>query len=433
MFRFKLFLVFLIPIFALLFIPFGMVNASLNAKYIFLFIGDGMGFPQVKLAEAFYGSLTMCNLKVKGEVATYAANKEVPDSAASATALATGYKTLNGILSMDPLKTEKLKTIAYMAKERGMKVGIITNTPLDDATPAAFYSNQPSRLNYYEISLDLISSGFDYFVGGRPLGNSDRYRKGKPDILKLAEKKGYSIIKGERELKSLKSNKNKVIVLDQAPTLYYEIDRPLGSLSLADLLRIGIECLYGSSGFLMIVEGGKIDWACHANDAMTAIAEVKSFDEAIKVALDFYNKHPRETLIVVTADHETGGMELDLSEKKYKYLAFQKVSYAKFNMELFRLKSKPYDKRRLYSLIENCFGFTISEREANLLEEDERKLTFKLIRILNEKAGIKWKTAGHTATSVPIFAHGVGAELFEGFIDNTDVAKNIMRIAGLVF
>lgn len=430
MFRLKLSLVFIIFFFTLFAITWS-VSALLTAKYIFLFIGDGMGFPQVELAKAFYGRLNMYELKVKGELSTYSADRGIPDSASSATALATGYKTLNGILSMDPSKARKLKTIAHMAKERGMKVGIITNTPLDDATPAAFYSNQPSRLNYYEISLDLINSGFDYLAGGKPLGSFEKYRNGRVDILELAKSRGFLIIKDEESFKALGPKGKRVMVLNQAPAIYYEIDRPSDSISLSDLLEKGIEVLYNPLGFLMIVEGGKIDWACHANDAMTAIAEVKALDEAVRVALDFYKKHENETLIVVTADHETGGMEVDLSANRYKELILQRVSYAKFNSILSQLKSKSksYSKEELLLLIERYFGIVLDVSELDLTE----KLTQRVIRILNERSGIRWKTRGHTNSPVPVFAHGVKAELFSGSIDNTDIAKNIMKIAGLGF
>ncbi len=397
-----------------------------KVKYVFLFIGDGMGEGQRALAHAFYGKLVMNDLPVQGFITTQPLGGRITDSAASATALATGKKVLNGFLSVDSSDFSKLTTLAEVFKARGIGVGIVTNTPIDDATPAAFYSHQRSRLSYYEISLDMIRSGFDYFAGGSPLGNHERYRKRRPDILSLAKANGYRVVRDKVEAESLKAGAGKVMIFDQGAALYYEIDRPKDTLSLADLTRKAIELLYGPHGFFIMVEGGKIDWACHANDALTAIAEVKALDEAVEEALEFLRKHPEETLIVVTADHECGGMRVDLSGERFRLLKHQTMSYARFNREL----SKGGD---IVGLVKRAFGLNLTESEIKTLGDEVGSLALKLIRILNERAGINWGTRGHTDAPVPISAIGVGAQIFSGFYDNTEVPMRIIRIVGLTF
>lgn len=402
----------------------GLAVGEVRARYVFLFIGDGMGRNQRLLAQVLYGRSFMNELPVQGMMSTSPAGGGVTDSAAAATALATGFKTVNGVLGMDPGKTRKLTTLAELAKRRGMKVGIITNTPIDDATPAAFYAHQPSRLNYYDISVDMVRSGFDYLAGGRPVGNSERHRKGREDIFTLARDNGYRIVKDERGFRSLGVGESKVMVFDQAPSLYYEIDRPKETVSLSELLRKGIEILYGPRGFLMVIEGGKIDWACHANDAFTAAEEVRALDEAVMEALKFYREHPKDTLIVVTADHECGGLELDLSSGRYELLKKQRMSYARFSRELSKGKN-------LDLLVEEAFTLRLSDLGGLPRVGDSPVLA--IFHAFGLKAGVKWSTRGHTDALVPISAIGVGQELFSGYQDNTDVARKIMRIAGLTF
>jgi len=279
-----------------------------QAKYVFLFIGDGMALAQVSAAEIYAKSLTgkehgfnklgFTQFPAQGIATTYDTSSIITDSASAITAIATGNKTLSGVINMDPGKTKKFKTIAEYAKEQGMKVGVVSTVSLDHATPAGYYAKVPSRNNYYDISLQLVASGFDYFAGGgflQPKGkNGDQL-----DIIDLAKKNGYTFVNSVDAFRALTPSTGKVLAIN--PTLQdsmampYEIDRDSRDLSLVDYVSKGIELLDNPKGFFFAIESGKIDWACHANDAAASINDTLAFDRAIMRAVEFQKKHPTET------------------------------------------------------------------------------------------------------------------------------------------
>jgi len=257
-------------------------------KNIFLFIGDGMGFAHVSVAEAFI-PLSFTQFPVLGMAANRSANSYVTCSAAAATALATGVKTNNGMIAMDP-SGKPLKSIAFDFKNAGCKIGIATTVPIDHATPAAFYAIDRSRDNYYSIASQLAPSGFDFFAGSKLTDPRDVNEK----IIQA----GYAIVNTKEELAQAQPAKK--ILMHNVGKVW----------TLADITKIGIERLDNSHGFFFMVEGGKIDWAGHNNDSAGVINEMSGFSQAVAVALEFYKKHPNETLIIVTADHGTGGIAL---------------------------------------------------------------------------------------------------------------------------
>jgi len=238
------------------------------------------------------------------------------------------------------------------------------------------------------------------------------------------------------------------------------IDEPSGP-TLADFTSKAIELLDNENGFFMMVEGGKIDWACHSNDAATSIHETIAFDEAVQEALKFYEKHPKETLIIVTADHETGGMALGANNTKYEsyfqYLQYQKVSHDKFNSivaDFQKTLTGNFDKdlNGLLDLVGEYYGLG---KEIPLTEEEKSKLWFAFeksvekskieqklhgdyqadytfpINLMSEKAGVGWTTYSHTGINIPIYAIGQGAELYSGVIDNTDIPEIMMKQLGV--
>jgi alkaline phosphatase len=474
-------------------------ESAQSAKYVFLFIGDGMGMPQINAAEHYLAArkgqvsgqeyLSFSRFPAQAFTTTYANDRFITGSAASATAMATGYKTNIGVIAMDPGKTTKLKSIAEMAKESGKKVGIISSVSIDHATPAAFYAHQPSRSLYYQIDLDLANSGFDYFAGGgmRQKGRGEN----DPDALDVARQNGYKVVGTRSEFKQLSPEDGRVIayneVLKGGDSMPYELDRNPADISLAEYTRKGIEMLENEEGFFMMVEGGKIDWACHANDAAASIYDTLAFDKAVQEAVAFYNRHPRETLIVVTGDHECGGMTLGFAGSKYE-TSFDLISRQKrsatdyFAAEVVtELKEMGRQKAReqLMELVETHFGLvqlsssemeelearadagddaasamlklSLNEYESEQIERAfvrsmgeklERSpneetyllyggydpLAVTLSHILNQKAGIGWTSYKHTGVPVPTFAQGAGSEIFHGYYDNTDIAKKIMEV-----
>lgn len=453
-------------------------------KYIFLFIGDGVGIPQINSTELYLtanrggsssGSiekLNMSRLPAQGLTTTNASDSFITDSAASATALATGRKTASGVIGMSPDKADNYELITEVLKRKGYKIGIVSSVSIDHATPAAFYAHEPTRKNYYEIGLQLVNSDFDYFGGGGIKGNKESKRDGRAELYSIAEEKGFKVVNNRADFMNLKAEGSRVIAYDQYIdrdyALPYELDRREDSLSLADFTAKGIELLDNKKGFFMMVEGGKIDWACHANDAASAINDTIAFDKAIGKALEFYSKHPKETLIIVTGDHECGGMALGFSGTKYNTffdkIKYQKHSYNEFSAALKReLEAGAKRLDELVPLIEDSFGLTfknkgneemlLTDYELSLLKKAFQRtlngggdknssedyllyggydpLTVTLTHILNNKAGIAWTSYSHTAVPVPTFALGLGEGLFDGYYDNTDIHKKIKTIMKL--
>ncbi|WP_290396501.1 alkaline phosphatase, partial [uncultured Bacteroides sp.] len=320
----------------------GMAYAQ-QAKYVFYFIGDGMGVNQVNGTEMYLAEqegrigvkpLLFTTFPVASMATTFSATNSVTDSSAAGTALATGAKTYNGAIGMDDNKSV-LQSVADRAKKSGKKVGVTTSVSVDHATPAAFYAHQPNRSMYYEIALDLPKAGFDFYAGGgflKPTTTADK--KEAPSIFPIFEEAGYTVARGLDEYKAKSARADKIILIQkegaEPSCLPYAIDRQEGDLTLAEITESAIAFLTKGSnkGFFLMVEGGKIDWACHGNDPATVFEEVVDMDNAIKVAYEFYKKHPKETLIVVTADHETGGLGLGTGkyELQLKALAKQKQS-----------------------------------------------------------------------------------------------------------
>jgi alkaline phosphatase len=442
-----------------------------------------MGTPQRTAAELFAArdrsapargeaKLTCNELPAQGMTTTYAHGAVITDSAASGTAIACGRKTALGVIAMDRSKTEDLPTLAELAHARGMKVGLVSSVSIDHATPACFYAHGPTRGDYYGIAVQMAESDFDFFAGGGPKGNLPSRRRGGEDVLAIARRNGFTIARTRKEFEELAPGAGKVMAfdayLDENAALPYELDRPAQSVSLAEYTRKAIELLDGPQGFFLMVEGGKIDWACHANDAAAAIADTLAFDEAVAAGLEFYQTHPEETLLVVTGDHECGGMTIGFAGTRYstffEKIAHQKMSHLAFNAQLAELKAAKASFADAMGLARKTFGLALpgtggmpgmvlTDLEVEELREayarslggqeeraDDRTyllyggyepFTVKLTHTLNHKAGIGWTTYSHTGVPVPTSAVGVGSERFNGYYDNTDIFAGIVAAAAL--
>ena len=299
-------------------LPVAAEETAAAPKYVFLFIGDGMSYPQIQITSDYLGAmeqdpesdiltgpkkLTMMDFPVAGSATTFDSTSFCPDSASTATSIATGHKTYSGSINVDETGTVSYETITEKLKDQlGYKIGVISSVNINHATPAAFYAHQVSRNSYYEISNEMIESGFDYFAGGG-LKQTTGENKDQEDSYALAEKAGYKVIKTQAEAEALTAEDGKAIVIAEtladSDACSYENDRAEEEWALADFVEKGIEVLDNEKGFFMMVEGGKIDWACHANDAGSTIADTIALDNAVDKAVEFYNEHPEETLILV--------------------------------------------------------------------------------------------------------------------------------------
>ena len=321
-------------------------------KYVFLFIGDGMSYPQFQAASDYLGAmadtnnddildgnvnLSFMDFPVAGSAVTYDSTSFCPDSASTATSISTGYKTYSGTINMNETATVAYETIAEKLREQfGWKIGVISSVNLNHATPAAFYAHQASRGNYYEIGEELVASGFEYFAGGgllKPTGSA----KDKTSLYDLAAQSGYQVVMTQAEAEAVTAGP--VLIIDEhladSDAFAYENDRTEDMWALSDYVKKGIEVLDNDTGFFMMVEGGKIDWACHANDAGSTIADTIALSDAVEEAVAFAKQHPDETLILVTGDHETGGLTIGYAGTDYDTfltnLSNQKISYAKYD------------------------------------------------------------------------------------------------------
>lgn len=298
-----------------------------QAKYIFYFIGDGMGTNQVLASEMYLAELEgrigrkpllMTQFPYSGQVATFSASNGITDSSAAGTCLATGTKTNNGTLGLSPAK-DTLRSVAEILQQQGYGIGIMTTVAIDHATPAAFYAKVPDRNMYYEIGTQLAYTDFDFFGGAGFHKPVNKHNKKTPNLYDLCEKQGYTFAHGYADAQN-KMNANKLILTQttdgidrtkQAGSLPYAIDRQEDALTLRQIVSTAIPYLsQRHDRFFMMVEGGMIDYACHGQDGATAIGETLDMDAALEEAYNFYLAHPDETLIVVTADHETGGMAM---------------------------------------------------------------------------------------------------------------------------
>lgn len=470
---------------------------SRHPKYVFLFIGDGMSFPQFQSAADYLGAmddsdymkavpslednqgavldgpvaLNFMGFETVGSVVTYDSNSFAPDSASTATSIATGHKTYSGSINVDETATVSYETIAEKVHDQlGMRVGVISSVNLNHATPAAFYAHQASRSSYYEIGLELIDSGFEYFAGGgllKPTGAD----KDKEDLYVLAENAGYTVVKTQAEAEKVTSGP--VILIDEhladSSAMAYELDRTDGMWSLADYVEKGIDVLDNDQGFFLMCEGGKIDWACHANDAASTIHDTLAMADAVQVAIDFAKEHPGETLILVTGDHETGGLTIGFAGTDYDtYLSLldsQKISFARFDSdyvsaykenktpfetvladieELFGLRADgdADDKLALtdyeLGLLETAYEKSVNEKDTGMAEQAEyvaygtyEPLTVTITHILNNKSGVSFTSYSHTGLPVAMFADGVNAEQFDGYYDNTDIYVKLADMLGV--
>lgn len=484
----------------------GMTAAVLNTsatstaqpKYVFLFIGDGMTYPQFQTASAYLSinadkdtilstneMLNFMKFPISGSATTYDSSSFCPDSASTATSIASGYKTYSGVLNMNEAKNKTYTTIAESLKANtAYKIGIISTVNLNHATPAAFYAHQPSRNNYYEIGLELIDSGFDYFAGGallKPTGNSSD--KPQTDLYELAAAAGYKVVKTQAEAQTLTAAAGKAIVIAEdladSNSMNYEIDRDASAWALKDYVQQGIAMLKSDSGFFMAIESGKIDWACHANDAGSTIHDTLAFADAVQVAIDFAAAHPDETLIIVTGDHETGGLSIGFAGTNYntylKNINYQKISYAKFDQDYIAnyvankttFADAMADVTALFGLVlpENAeaaanktlvltdyevselkkaydltlaggFGTDANGKSLQTQEEYVQYGTYTpfsvtVTHLLNNKSGINFGSYSHTGLPAAVYASGVGAELFMGGYDNTDIYYKMASLLGL--
>lgn len=462
-----------------------------EAKYVFFFIGDGMGINQVVGTEYYLGELAghigverllFTQFPTSGIITTYSASTDVTDSSAAGTALASGTKTENNVMAMLPDKKTPLESIAAKAHNQGRRVAICSTVGVDHATPAVFYAHTANRNEQHTIANQLAESGYEFFAGGDFAQNVDRRNPESKSNWDYALENGYTIVRGYDEYKAKSATSDKMILFqkeraDGSNTSFMAaIDQKDEDLDLPQLTQAAIDFMMKEpkKGFFMMLEGGNIDHYCHGNDAVTSFREIIDFDNAIKVAYEFYEQHKDETLIVVSADHETGGLSLGNGSYRLalKNLQYQTISEEQFAHHLEQLTKEKkdsltwdeikselteyfgfFDKVRLTSAQEQALmdayaqTFVVRQRrrpaQAQTAENAETPkeefyeyykadaLSDLAVKTMCDISQIAWGTGQHSAGVVPVFAVGAGAELFDGMYDNTDVPVRMAKAAGI--
>lgn len=447
-------------------------TATLSAKtpkYIFYCIGDGMSFAHVMATQLFYEngnyedgneSLVFLDFPVRSAIRTHANNSLITCSAAAGTALATGHKTNLTHIGIGPDK-QPLTSVAKQLRDKGYAIGIITSGQLDDATPAAFYAGQ-MRNDTYQIGKEGADSQFDFLVGSTLMKPFNRRDPSQPYIYDYYRQKGYTVCRGTEGYNSQK-NANKILLVDTDTTLKkwlpYVIEREPGKLGLEFMVQAGIEKLYkkkNKKGFFMMIEGASIDHASHPRDIATAVKETIEFDRSVRLAYEFYKKHPDETLIIVTADHETGGLtigETTTHPFNWEYVNYQKMSKESLSKLFQKMRETgeidTWEKTKKI-LAENtglwdkipvnageeaqlmqCYYETIvkknSKQEITLYAKSE-PLVADAIALLNKKIGVGWTSFSHTGGFVPFYAIGCQARQFGALNDNIEIPNTIRKI-----
>lgn len=440
------------------------ITMSAEIRYVFLFIGDGMGMGHVTAAELYNRSilksenpLLMMQFPVVSMSTTHSANNPVTDSAAAGTALATGSKTRNGMIGMNA-DTIAVTSVATQLKAMGYGVGVVTSVAYDDATPGAQFGHRKNRGLYEDISHDGADSGFDFIAGSYTYAA----RKGAASAEKALgyfRNNGYLVAHSVNELTEATADKVLVTASDpsQPNSIGYTIDSIQGKDRLADLTRACLNHLQRVSPnrFYMMVESGLIDHAAHGNDGTTVVKEVIDFQHSIKIAYDFYLSHPTETLIIVTADHDTGGMTIGTNGCPYplslKAIDYQLMSKGAFNdyiasqqdIQWDEMKKLMNEKLGLWSHIpvtaeEEAVLFAAFEKQKGessdtqkTLYKDYSNFTATVFNLMNRKNGYGFTTTNHTGNPVPVYAIGCGAQLLNHLNDNIDIPEAIRTVTGI--
>ena len=442
-----------------------------KVKYVFYFIGDGMGVNEVIGTNLYnqangQGNVNFTGFPVVNFITTVSANSLVTDSSAAGTALATGTKIDNGVVGVDPdgTWTGHLTEWAHAA---GFGTGVATSVGVNHATPASFVAHTASRNGYEEISLQMIDSSVDFMAGAtfltnRGSGHDAAYFEHKADSA------GIAIFKGPAAIRGIDVTKPRVLCLSAKAedSIPYAIDRKEDDTRLADFTDAGIrylEARYGKKGFFFMIEGGKIDYAGHGNDAATCFQEVNDMAESVDLALAFLARHPKQTLIVITADHETGGLMLGSGryEMHPERLAKQHACVdeltnqfrAKFFPEGQPFKTPTWDAVKAFFAEETGMwgDVQVSERvdkelkdvydrtfgkggDRSLSESNLYSVNFQIVadvvRALDRAAGYQWSFGSHSGSPVGLYVTGACAEEFNTVKDNAEIAPLIAKLAG---
>jgi alkaline phosphatase len=435
---------------------------SPGPKYIFIFLADGGGIAGMEAARMFNRvvhneGLTIPDKIIKegslGLITTHPADSLTTDSAAAATAMAGGCKAKIGALGICA-DGRVPKTVMEIAKEKGMRTGLVTTSTIYDASPAAFTGHVSDRKffslivdQYLRVAPDLLlGGGRDQFL---PQGRPGSSRKDDRDMIAAFAKKSYTYVSDRSELPRAKGSK--LLGLFTLQEMSFELDRDKEKEpSLSEMTEATIRFLEEGNqrGFMVFIENENTDSAGHLTDVASVIHAYREFDRAVGLAYEFYRKHPRETLILVTSDHDTGGLgftlaleepssrrakRVDATEADLKKIASIAISLKKAT----EILGPDPTSQAVDRLMSDYFkGFTLAPDLKKMLLNKQLPgrniytdpVANALGMMVANNTQAYWGASGHTSQPVLVAALGPGAELFRGYQDNTDFAKHLLTL-----
>lgn len=411
------------------------VLATNAPKNIIMMVGDGMG-PAYTTAYRMYADdpstpeveQTVFDRLLVGMASTHPdiVSGFVTDSAAGATALSTGVKSYNGAIGVDTNK-KPVQTVLELAKIQGRKTGVAVTSQINHATPASFGSHNESRQNYDQIAdsyfddktngqfvLDvMLGGGWKYFI------REDR------NLVEQFKEVGYQYVDKLSQLSTV-STGTPLLGLFADSGMPWALDSS-NQRRLPTLTKAAIRQLENDQGYFLLIEASQVDWAGHSNDIGSAMAEMHDLALTLEWLEQYINENP-DTLMVLTADHSTGGLTIGAKGNyswKPQWLKNLKASPAEIGKQLITAKNKG-------ALASNLLGFELTQEEIaslNVIESDELKPYHKAIsKILDGRSDTGWTTSGHTGVDVQIFAKGMGSERFTGHLDNTEIAQTVFEL-----
>ncbi|WP_025678574.1 alkaline phosphatase [Paenibacillus polymyxa] len=427
------------------------VEKDTSIKNVIIMIPDGMANDATALARWYKGSSLTLDSMASGMVRTHSADAPIADSAPAGTAFATGHKSHTGYVGVLPDEAtmpgqqpiaagdakKPVASILEASKLAGKSTGIIATSEIMHATPADFTAHYPDRKNYDALSMQQAYNGVDVVLGGGGKFLEPAGRKDGQDIIAQIKDQGYDFVTTPEGLKN--STSNKLWGSFSPEALAYNLDRDASKEpSLAEMTTKAIDVLSkNDKGFFLMVEGSKVDWAAHANDPTGIISDVLSFDDAVKVALD-YAKQNQNTVVVAVTDHGNGGLTIGSSDTTSNYDKTPLASFidplkkAKLTGEGLEAKLNA-DRSNIKEVLSTYFGITdLTDEEVKTIKNaKEGSMNYAVGPMISKRANIGWTTGGHTGGDVVLYTYAPNGDRPSGVIDNTDVNKYMTRVLGL--
>ncbi|MFS1704974.1 alkaline phosphatase [Alteromonas sp. AMM-1] len=405
-------------------------------KNVIMIVSDGMGPAYTTAYRNFRDNPATPEVEpvifdriFVGNASTYPAHESgfVTDSAAAATALASGVKSYNGAIGVDVNK-QPVKSVLQQAKALGMKTGIAVTSQIVHATPAAYMAHNESRKNYNEIAESFYDDKVDgQFAANVMLGGGTQYfEREDRDITAQFIDAGYEYVDTYNKLATIPAGKD-VLGLFAPVGLPWVLDDKRKN-RLAYLTEHAIKHLENDNGFFLLVEASQVDWAGHANDIASAMAEMHDLNLTLEYLYEYVQTHP-DTLVVLTADHSTGGLTLG-ARGEYSWAPEWLKNLSASPTVIAEQLPQTVDP---VAFVSDKLGFALNEDEAKQVIalaklKSTRAIEEGIKTILDMRTNTGWTTSGHTGVDVEVFAFGKGYESFTGQYDNTDIAKKIFAL-----